>query len=98
MKTTPKPPSPTCSNSGGLPVMVTYNTLSTQAGPFRAMTGLAVAEFGDLLEAFEAAYDRTYPPDRTAEGWPRQRWTSVIVSPTTIPESGGRPGYSPQQP
>jgi hypothetical protein len=54
--------------------MVTYNTLSTQAGPFLAMTGLTVAEFRELLAAFEATYDRTYPPDRTAQGHPRQRW------------------------
>ncbi len=38
------------------------------------MTGLTLAEFRDLLPAFETAYDRTYPPDQTAEGQPRQRW------------------------
>src|SRR5690242_2414196 len=54
--------------------MVTYNTLSTQAGPFLAMTGLTVAEFRELLAAFEAAYERSYPPDQTAQGHPRQRW------------------------
>jgi hypothetical protein len=54
--------------------MVTYKTLSTQPGPFLAMTGMTVAEFRDLLPAFEAAYDRVYPLDRTAEGHPRQRW------------------------
>jgi hypothetical protein len=54
--------------------MVTYNALSTQAGPFVAMTGLTLAEFWELLPAFEAAYERTYPPDRTAQGRPRQRW------------------------
>jgi hypothetical protein len=54
--------------------MMTYNTLSTQARPFLAMTGLTLAEFRDLLPAFEAAYERTYPPDRTADGQPRQRW------------------------
>ncbi len=53
--------------------MMTYNTLSTQARPFLAMTGLTLAEFQDLLPAFEAAYERTYPPDRTADGQPRQR-------------------------
>ena len=54
--------------------MVTYDTLSTQARSFLAMTGLTLAEFRDLLPAFEVAYDRTYPPDRTAEGQARQRW------------------------
>src|SRR5436190_8548662 len=54
--------------------MMTYNTLSTQARPFLAMTGLTLAEFRDLLPAFKAAYERTYPPDRTADGQPRQRW------------------------
>jgi len=54
--------------------MVTYSTLSTQAGPFLAMTGLTLAEFRELLPAFEVAYERAYPPDRTAQGRPRQRW------------------------
>jgi hypothetical protein len=54
--------------------MVTYNTLSTQAGPFLSMTGLTVAEFRELLAAFEAAYERSYPPGQTAQGYPRQRW------------------------
>jgi len=54
--------------------MMTYHTLSTQARPFLAMTGLTLAEFRDLLPAFEAAYVRTYPPDRTADGQARQRW------------------------
>ena len=54
--------------------MMTYNTLSAQPRSFLAMTGLTPAEFRDLLPAFEAAYERTYPPDRTAEGQARQRW------------------------
>ena len=54
--------------------MVTYTALSTQARSFLAMTGLTLAEFWDLLPAFEAAYDRAYPPDRTADGRQRQRW------------------------
>jgi Helix-turn-helix of DDE superfamily endonuclease/DDE superfamily endonuclease len=54
--------------------MVTYGTLSTQAGPFLAMTGLTLAEFRGLLPAFEAAYERAYPADRTADGRARQRW------------------------
>src|SRR3954469_6341415 len=54
--------------------MMTYDTLSTQTRPFLAMTGLTLAEFRDLLPAFKAAYERTYPPERTADGQPRQRW------------------------
>jgi hypothetical protein len=54
--------------------MVTYNTLSAQARPFLAMTGVTLTEFRDLLPAFEAAYERTFPPDRTADGQARQRW------------------------
>src|SRR5262245_39866296 len=54
--------------------MVTYSALSTQAGPFLAMTGLTLAEFRELLPVFEAAYDRAYPADQTADGRARQRW------------------------
>jgi hypothetical protein len=32
--------------------MMTYSTLSTQAGPFLAMTGLTLAEFRELLPGF----------------------------------------------
>ena len=53
---------------------MTYNTLSTQSRPFLAMTGLTPAEFRDLLPAFATAYERIYPPDRTADGQSRQRW------------------------
>src|SRR5438477_13018066 len=54
--------------------MVTYENLSLKSEPFLAMTGLTLAEFGDLLPAFERAYDRLYPPNRTAAGKPRRRW------------------------
>jgi hypothetical protein len=54
--------------------MVTYKTLSTQSQSFLAMTGLTLAEFRDLLPAFERAYDRIYPLDQIANGQPRQRW------------------------
>src|SRR5581483_3035941 len=53
--------------------MINYNTLSSQPRPFLALTGLTTAEFRDLLPAFETAYDRVYPADRTAAGQPRQR-------------------------
>ncbi len=42
--------------------MMTFNTLSTQARPFLAMTGLTLVEYRDLLPAFETAYDHAYPP------------------------------------
>src|SRR6266851_4435498 len=54
--------------------MLTYNTLSTQARPFLAMTGLTLVEFRDLLPAFGTAYECTYPSDRTITGQSRQRW------------------------
>src|SRR5436190_12931432 len=54
--------------------MMTYNTLSTQPRPFLAMTGLTPAEFRDLLPAFETAFERAHPTDRTAAGQPRQRF------------------------
>lgn len=56
---------------------MTYSTLSTQARTFLAMTGLSPAEFRNLLPAFEAAYERAYPPDQTADGRPRQRWAGA---------------------
>src|SRR5438309_3158196 len=54
--------------------MLTYIALSTQPRPFLAMTGFTVAEFQDLLPAFETAYEYFQPCDRTATGQPRQRW------------------------
>ena len=54
--------------------MINYKTLSSQPRPFLALTGLTAAEFRELLPAFERAYDRAYPMDRTATGQPRQRF------------------------
>src|SRR3954468_23787557 len=54
--------------------MLTYKTLSSQPQSFLALTGLTNAEFGKLLPAFQAAYARAHPMDRTATGQPRQRW------------------------
>jgi hypothetical protein len=53
--------------------MINYMTLSSQPQPFLALTGLTTAEFRSLLPAFEAAYARAHPADRTATGQPRQR-------------------------
>ncbi len=63
---------------------MTYQTLSTQPQVFLAMTGLTTAEFGDLLSAFETAYERAHPRDRTATGQRRQWW-----------QWGGRPSALP---
>ena len=64
--------------------MVNYKTLSTQPRPFLAMTGLTLAEFRDLLVAFETAYEQAHPADQTAAGQPRQRYPG-----------GGRPSALP---
>jgi Helix-turn-helix of DDE superfamily endonuclease/DDE superfamily endonuclease len=54
--------------------MINYQTLSGQRRPFLALTGLTTAEFQNLLPAFERAYARAYPADRTAAGQPLQGW------------------------
>lgn len=54
--------------------MIDYETLAKQPRPFLALTGLTPAEFRHLLSAFEGAYARAHPADRTADGRPRQRW------------------------
>jgi len=51
-----------------------YKTLASQSSTFLALTGLTPAEFRYLLPAFEAAYAKAHPIDRTASGQPRQRW------------------------
>jgi DDE superfamily endonuclease/Helix-turn-helix of DDE superfamily endonuclease len=53
--------------------MDTYDTLQNDRRRFLALTGLTVAEFQRLLDAFPKAYQRVYPADQTAEGQPRQR-------------------------
>jgi hypothetical protein len=40
---------------------------------FLAATGLTLTEFEKLLPAFQAAYDKKYPPERTLDGQARQR-------------------------
>ena len=54
--------------------MMDYHSLSKQPVAFLALTGLTHAEFRDLLPAFEVAYDRAHPADRTVAGQPRRRW------------------------
>jgi Helix-turn-helix of DDE superfamily endonuclease/DDE superfamily endonuclease len=53
--------------------MLSYNKLQNRPREFLAATGLRLAEFEKLLPAFQAAYDHTYPPDRTLDGQARQR-------------------------
>lgn len=53
--------------------MLNYNTLHNKPREFLAATGVTLAEFEKLLLAFQAAYDKKYPPDRTLDGQARQR-------------------------
>src|SRR5262249_39805714 len=53
--------------------MLTYAGLQGNRRKFSALTGLTLAEFRLLLTAFARAYERLYPPDRTAAGRPRRR-------------------------
>jgi hypothetical protein len=53
--------------------MLSYNNLKDRPRDFLAATGLTVAEFAQLLRAFQAAYQTLYPSGRTGEGKPRQR-------------------------
>jgi DDE superfamily endonuclease/Helix-turn-helix of DDE superfamily endonuclease len=54
--------------------MITYEALAHQPRPLLALTGLTPTEFWRLLPAFEQAYARVHPADRTADGRSRQRW------------------------
>src|SRR5712692_6653916 len=53
--------------------MLNYNKLQNRPREFLAATGLTRAEFEKLLPAFQAAYDKKYPPERTLDGQARQR-------------------------
>jgi hypothetical protein len=53
--------------------VLTYNTLKTNRRKFLAMTGLTPKEFRLVLPAFVQAYQRHFPPTRTATGRKRQR-------------------------
>ncbi len=53
--------------------MLNYNTLKDRPRDFLSATGLTLAEFEQLLQAFQAAYEKKYPSDRTREGHARQR-------------------------
>ena len=53
--------------------MLNYEKLKDKPRAFLAATGLTLAEFLTLLPAFQRAYAKRYPSDRTREGQPRQR-------------------------
>jgi hypothetical protein len=53
--------------------MLTYAQLKERPRELLAATGLMGAEFEQLLPAFESAYSKQYPPQRTLAGKPRQR-------------------------
>jgi hypothetical protein len=53
--------------------MLNYNKLQNRPREFLAATGLTRLEFEQLLPAFQAAYDKKYPPERTLDGQTRQR-------------------------
>src|SRR5713101_2140726 len=53
--------------------MLNYNKLQNRPREFLAATGLTPVEFGQLLPAFQVAYDKKCPPERTLAGQARQR-------------------------
>src|SRR5712691_10899412 len=53
--------------------MLSYNTLKDRPRDFLAATWLTREEFEQLLPAFQAAYEKRYPPELTREGKPRLR-------------------------
>ena len=53
--------------------MLTYAKLKRNRRKFLALTGLTPKEFQLLLPAFERAYARRFPPNRTVRGTMRQR-------------------------
>ena len=55
--------------------MLNYEKLKDKPREFLAATSLTLEEFLTLLPAFQSAYEKRYPSDRTREGQPRQRRT-----------------------
>ena len=53
--------------------MLSYIKLQDRPRDFLAATSLTLAEFAQLLPAFQAAYDSLYPSDLTCDGKPRRR-------------------------
>jgi hypothetical protein len=53
--------------------MLKYQELKKTKRRFLALTGLTVNEFEKILPAFERAYERKYPKNKTVEGKERER-------------------------
>ena len=53
--------------------MIEYTQLKQNRRKFLALTGLTLKEFEVLLPAFQRAYERQYPPNRTLARRPRKR-------------------------
>jgi len=53
--------------------MLEYENLKTQPRKFLSQTSLTVAEFEELLPAFEKAYLKKYPAKKTKAGKDRKR-------------------------
>jgi len=53
--------------------MFRYEELKAQPRKFLSLTSLTVAEFEDLLPAFEKAYLKRYPASKTKTGKARKR-------------------------
>src|SRR5713226_1450733 len=53
--------------------MLNYNMLKDRPRDFLSATGLILAEFSQLLPAFQAAYENKYSTDRTRQRQARQR-------------------------
>ena len=52
--------------------MINYKKLKDRPRDFLAVTGLTLEEFLKLLPAFQAAYDKYYPPELT------RNWLRVL--------------------
>jgi hypothetical protein len=53
--------------------MLSYHKLKDRSRDFLAATGFMLAEFQQLLPAFQGAYEKRYPPALTHAGTPWQR-------------------------
>ena len=64
--------------------MLTYNKLKKNRRKFIALTGITPREFKRLMPAFQRAYERQYPANKTHAGKKRKRKSG-----------GGRKGQLP---
>ena len=61
--------------------MLSYYQLNDRPRELLAATSLTAEEFEQLLPAFEAAYQKQYPPERTLKGKDRQRQAGAGSNP-----------------